>query len=346
MNLTIKTACIGLLSALCLSGCADLNEEKREAQREHFKAMLDASAPPKRVVATVNGRPISASALEELARLRVGATTRELLDELIDAELRYQEGLEAGYGDDAAMRELHARLMVQQMLKERALDEVGEEDIDPERVEMFYKKREGWYYAPVTRVVDHILIMPSSGKWNLRKEADTIPREVYAKANAIAQKLRKRLGDAKASEYDRDTIQKLAEELAESAPEELEVKAEFDLKTPRRSVGLPGTRGYKPGMVEPFTEGVFGTPLGEISSPVRTIFGSHVVFVRFERPERRRPLSEFEDSFRGILVGRDRRRLGEQIITAASRDAEIKVNYDPLSQLNRAPGGGGGDAPQ
>jgi len=346
MNAIRKPACLMLLLA-ALSGCADLNEEQRESQREYFTTLLDTPAPPEQVVATVNGRPISASALEELARLHKDATKHELLHELIDAELQYQKALEMGYADDAAMRELHARLMVQQMLKEKVHDKVSKNDIEPERVETYYKVREGWYVTPVTRIVDHILIMPSSEKWDLRKDADAVPEEVYTKAEAVSRALHKRMGGASASEFDKDAITKLAEEAAEGLPDELEVKAEFGLKTPKRSVGIRGTRGYKSGMVEEFTKRTFSTRLNTVSEPVRTVFGWHVVFVRFERPERIWPLSKVEDKFRGKLVGQDRRQLSAQVTHSASVESEIKVNYDPLSLLERGSEEGEGEgAPQ
>ncbi|MEL6178447.1 MAG: peptidyl-prolyl cis-trans isomerase [Myxococcota bacterium] len=322
-----------VLLLLVLVGCSSEEQEQREAQRERIEVVLNTPGQPAQVVATVNGKPISAAVLREMAQIRTKATREELLNELIAAELLYQQALDRGYGDDAALANLHRQLMVERMFAERVEQTITEDDVPDKEVEQLYKQREGLYHNAPTRIVDHILIQPSSKRWNIREEADTIPEEVYAKANAVAQRLRSKLGDANADDFDRKAIEALKDTIVEDLPEDLEVRAEFKLNTPAYEVGIPGTPGHRSGMVKPFTQRAFETPVGTISQPVRTMFGVHVLWVRREKPKSLKTLPDMADELRQELLVRKQSLVAGELLKEASHRVEVKAGYENLSLL-------------
>jgi len=84
-------------------------------------------------------------------------------------------------------------------------------------------------------------------------------------------------------------------------------------------------------MVPAFEEAAFSLPVGEVSLPVRTEFGYHLIFVEAKRPTRQAPLEEVKERLVTILKNEGARKLA----AAAANDILVgiedhKIAWDAL----------------
>ncbi|MGR3637961.1 peptidylprolyl isomerase, partial [Alterinioella nitratireducens] len=142
-------------------------------------------------------------------------------------------------------------------------------------------------------------------------------------------------GDAApATEYNASHILVETEEEAQSLIEELEGGADFAELAQQNSTGPSGPNGgqlgwFSPGMMVPsFEEAVFELEVGEISAPVETQFGWHVVKLNETREQDAPALDQVRaDLVEGLRVARV-----DAYIEDLSENAEIdrpELEIDP-----------------
>ena len=152
-------------------------------------------------------------------------------------------------------------------------DLVEKADVSQEEVESYYQEHEGEFLVKEQRKASHILIrVPRDAPKKAVEEARKRAEDLYERAKrgesfaALARKYSQDPGSAKAG----------------------------------GSLGF-FTRGT---MVKPFDDKVFSMKEGEVSPPVRTRFGWHVIRLDKIRPRRQRPLKEVKSSIEARLRSR------------------------------------------
>lgn len=129
------------------------------------------------------------------------------------------------------------------------------------------------------------------------------------------------------------------EEEAQEIIAELAAGAEFSQLAMTRSTGPSGPNGgdlgwFGPGMmVAPFEEAVTAMNVGEISAPVQTQFGWHVIMLKESRLSEAPPLSEVEGELAAELQERAiEGRLGELLdVAEVTRSTPLELNPSFLS---------------
>lgn len=146
-----------------------------------------------------------------------------------------------------------------------SLDDIAEEiQLDDEEVEQAYEASKGQYLKPETRIASHILL--------------TVPRSAD---EATQNQVRERAEEVLARIRGGEDFAELAAEVSEDPGS-------------KRKGGDLGiiARGQ---MVPEFEEAVYSMNQGDISEPVRTEFGYHIIKLDALEPESQRPLEEVRD---------------------------------------------------
>ncbi len=195
---------------------------------------------------------------------------REIRDLAIPAE-RFlgevtvaEDALRAFYDANPALFERAPRLRAEYLVFDEAAVR-ARLTIPEEQIEQFYAANQDQFGLPEERRARHILIQvaPDAG--------DDVVAEAQRRAEDLLAQLREN-----ASRF---------EELAREASED------------PGSAQLGGDLGFvgRGMMVEPFEAAVFGQQVGELSEPIRTDFGFHIIEVTAINPDTIRPLNEVRE---------------------------------------------------
>ena len=122
---------------------------------------------------------------------------------------------------------------------------------------------------------------------------------------------------------------------------ELKKGVSFEEMAKKKSEGPSAPKGGDLGffgkgqMVKAFEEAAFGLPVGEVSKPVRTRFGFHLILVQEKRDERKKPFGEVKDqiveSIKNKKFFQERRTLLKEL----EKDAKIeKFIKEPSRETN------------
>ncbi len=135
-------------------------------------------------------------------------------------------------------------------------------------------------------------------------------------------------------EYNASHILVETEEEAQAIKTEIEGGAEFDAVAQERSTGPSGPNGGQLGwfgagmMVPEFEEAVAGMEAGQVSDPVQTQFGWHVIKLnetrQKEAPALEEVRAEIETELRGVAVDAEVARL-----TEAAEIERVEIEIDP-----------------
>lgn len=85
-------------------------------------------------------------------------------------------------------------------------------------------------------------------------------------------------------------------------------------------------------MVASFESVAFEQPVGEVSEPVETDFGYHLILVEERNPSRTVPFEEVEDRIRNALIQQQQQEANQQFVQKLSEEAEIEILVD-LNQI-------------
>ncbi len=142
---------------------------------------------------------------------------------------------------------------------------------------------------------------------------------------------------------------KAAMEKVKKVQSELEAKKDFADVAKKYSEGPSAPKGgdlgfFGPGqMVKPFETAAFKMKIGEVSAPVKTRFGLHIIKVVEKREERKKPYEEVKEQIVQTLKNKrffqERRKLLEDLRKTAKIDS--KLPEPPPPAKTGAPGKGG-----
>jgi hypothetical protein len=240
-------------------------------------------ALPSRAVATVNGTPIGA---QELARLVAGvesdtgrpaddAMRRHVLERLVDEELLVQRGLELGL----ASRDRRVRADLVAAVIRQVVVEAEDEEPTPEALRAFYASERALFTSP--------------GRLHVRQVFVRVPREAGLPA------ARARAAEAVARLRGGEPLDAVRRALGDASPAPLP-DAALPPRTLREYLGPAALRAAQ------------ALAPGQVSEPVRSGSGLHVLVLAAREPAAAPPLAEIEEEVRAAW----RRRRGERALRA------------------------------
>jgi len=258
---------------------------------------------------------------------------REVLDYLVTLEIVTQKAAEAGvevteaeideqlaklkepYGGDEAkfeqaiaqqnlsLEELRENLR-QQGLITKMIEEVNKDiEVSDEEVAAFYEEQKQELSVDETRRVSHILFSPE----NAEDDEAEVTEADWQAALEEAQRVRQQIVDGAA-------FAELAKQLSDD----------------------PGSKddGGDVGVIErgallpEFEDAVFSLPEGELSEPVRTPYGYHLIRVEEIIPEHVPTLEEAREGLRAQIAGEEGRALWEEWLENAKEELAVSVQED------------------
>lgn len=200
--------------------------------------------------------------------------------------------LEAWYEAKKQGYETEPQVSVQYLAFKR-IDLETEVELNDEEVKAFYEENQEKYVVKERRQARHILL-------KVDKDADeeTVSK-VQAKAGALLERIKKG-----------EDFAKLAKESSEDPG----------------SAGKGGDLGLfgRGAMVPAFEKEAFALKVGEVSEPVRSRFGWHIIKLEKIEPERTKPLEEVENTISADL----RKKKADELAMDQARAA-----YDEILQL-------------
>jgi len=322
----IAPALLALSVPLLMLGCETESERRMDWVREGS----DVSGA---VVAVVDGHKIPAHLLETMSERNPTKTRAELLDDLIVASLLYEEAEAAGLTAGPEMSVLRKRLMVQRLLEDQIETPTRPETFPEAKVREIYDSTLFMYERPEVRTVDHLLVMPNSEQWDTSKGV-VAPDEIVRLCDEYARRIRADI-DAKGLALGTgEDLELLKTEWASLLPDKLALHVDLAMLTSRKTIGNPGTPFYYRALVEEFVVVAFELPLGVVSAPTRTQFGTHIMVVRDIQAAK---VITFEEAERGIRNGmafEARRKRVAELLAKLQAKVAPKVDLEAISRLS------------
>lgn len=328
---------LGMVGALLgmLSGCG--GDEEALAKngvdlREVLRAPVQASNP----VAEVHKRPISADVLKSLLERPGDPRTKDqILADLIRGEERFEEAVEAGYADSAEMVRLHKQLMVQQYLREMVHKPTEPAALSTEEVRKYYETHYTLYKTPQLRMSDHILAIPSEKKWDIRKDADKIPPEVFKRCEEISRAIHAEILKSGTVIKNGDDLQVWADRWKDKLPEEVELSVEKLPPAPKEQFGTPDMPGFLPAFAEEYANALFGLKEGELSGPVNSPFGTHLIVLKQIVPQEEIPFDKAESGIRDFLSVKKRESTYKKLMVDLKKKNQLKVDTEFRDKMKK-----------
>lgn len=93
------------------------------------------------------------------------------------------------------------------------------------------------------------------------------------------------------------------------------------------------------GVMDPdFEKAAFALKNGEVSGPVKTKFGWHIIKITGKKPASEKPLKEVSEQIEQKLLQDQQKKVYDDTLAALRKDADIKINDTVLSEARTAPG--------
>lgn len=298
-----------------------------------------------RVIAKIDGEPIMASEVEE----RIDGFTGKFKE--INPEMKFPEDRLA------KMRKEFLDRIIKDKILEKAASKadikVTDADID-ERIEQFQKifgqgeEAKKRFLGGITDMskfrqqvekqirIDRFLDKQMAAKVEV---TDTEIQEYYksnpdlfkAEEEVKARHILWKLPSKDAPDFEQKKIDSLKQ--AEATAKELKAGADFvelvkKYSQDEATAAQGGDLGWvqKGRMVKPFEDVAFGLKLNEISDPVETNFGIHLIQVLEKKESRTLPFDEVKDKVKNSLEGKKKQALRESIYNDLKEDAKIEIN--------------------
>jgi peptidyl-prolyl cis-trans isomerase C len=232
---------------------------------------------------------------QEAKRLKITPTAAQLDEELkgykamFKTEKRFEQYLQSAKIDLAKVKEnLTQGLLLKLLLEKSQIAQISDEE-----VRAHYEKQKARYEVKEKVRASHILI---------KLEKGATPEQVNAarqKAQGLADKARK--------------------------GEDFAALAKANSEGPTASRGGDLNYFARNRMVKEFDEKAFTMKIGEISDPVRTRFGWHVIKLVDRKDAHTRGFEEVGENIRRMLEGRAQRQARADIIKRLREKSEIEV---------------------
>ncbi|MEP6668971.1 MAG: peptidylprolyl isomerase [Chthoniobacter sp.] len=217
----------------------------------------------------------------------------------------------AGETIDKVKKGLHDRIAEENWINEQIKDKVNVTDADAED---FYKKNPEQFKSPEQVRASHILV---------KVDATAKPEQVVEKqkaAQAIADRVKKG-----------EDFGKLAKELSED-PSAKQNSGDLDFFT-------------KEAMVPEFSKAAFAMKKDEISDPVRSEFGFHVIKVTDRKDAETVTLEKARPQLLAYLKNQKKQAEIEKVVQDVRAKADVKINL-PEPPAPPAPAPGAAPAPE
>ena len=286
----------------------DTAASREEADERDERARAD-DRVPEGSIAVVNGMALGTEDLDQVARrMRPRAGTvddefkREVLDEVVDQTLLYDEGLRQGIDEDPKIR----KMVVNTLLKRDVYGTVDPSEITEDELRAYFDAHREDFVVPEKVQIKRILI----------KVTDTVSS---AEARAKAEDLRDDVARNPRS------FKSLAQEHSQGPY----ARRGGDL-------GFVGMKG-KPGVPQEIIEAAFALDKGDVSDVIETDDGFSVLYV----PNRRDRVERTFDQMRGSVLRKvksDRyNELYEVYVDRLSRDAVVGIDEEALQAYSPIP---------
>ncbi|NOY85683.1 MAG: peptidylprolyl isomerase [Deltaproteobacteria bacterium] len=306
------------------------------------------------VAALVNGDPIPLSAVETAVRnTAIGMSGGEnvstealmnqlgprILDQLVSGELLYQEATKEGFkASKEKVDESFNKLAGQFPTRDQFNAEMVKRGFTEDSLKTNIKKQLTIQGFLNKTIISGIAVTDDEAKKNYDSNPDSFRKDEQVKASHILINVAK-----DASEKEKGKALARAREIAKKAREK---GADFAALARENSEGPSGPSGGDLGyfgrgrMVKPFEEAVFGMKVGEVSDPVLTQFGYHVIKLTDRKEARIVPFEEVKGKIVSDLTNsRINEAIGKKIKELAGR-ADIQILFKPSPQSGLSPHSG------
>ncbi|MBD89466.1 MAG: hypothetical protein CL940_03955 [Deltaproteobacteria bacterium] len=381
MKMSIRSLLLTLtltLMSLCLVACGKPAEKSAEAD----PAAAPAETPAAEAKPTdkapeakpAEAKPADAKPAEAKPAKRIEGSIATVNDVAIDAKAFYAEldkitsrGAKIPPERLARIEQNILKRLVEKELVRQAVEKAGIKVEDAEIAAAYeeYKKRfqteeQFQNYLKHGRVTEASIRERITDKRSLEKLIesrgnlavdDKQGREFYAKnerfyvdkAGVRASHILIKLNEKATPEQTKAAMEKV-----KKVQSELEAKKEFAEVAKKYSEGPSAPKGgdlgfFGPGqMVKPFEEAAFKMKIGEVSAPVKTRFGLHIIKVVEKREERKKPYDEVKEQIVQTLKNKrffqERRKLLEDLRKTAKIDSKLP-EPPPAAKTGGARGG-------
>ena len=252
---------------------------------------------------------------DSAAALKIGVTDQEIKDRMDLVKKNSFGGDQSKF--DAALKASNlttAQLQTyyqEQMLTEKAHSEVTKNVAGPSDAEItsYYDAHKSSYFQPETRTARHILIVPAkqgaSASGSASSTTTAAPTESeWAAALTKAQKVRA--------------------DLVAGTDWKTEAAAYSDDSSSKNSGGDLGT--VKKGqMVAEFDQALFSLAKDEISRPVKTVFGYHIIQVTAITPAKQQPLADVKASIEIALLAQKQNPVWKDWLAKAKTKLKVVI---------------------
>ena len=335
---------LALLITIPAVSCAKGGNEAAEEAKSAETAAEGTSqeAPSGEAAATVNGKIIPMSEVETAVQntaLRMGAGTMpvatlmdqlapRVLDQLISGELLYQAALKEGFeADKEKVDESFNELAGQFATSEEFDEEMANRNFTEETLRANMRKQLTIQTYLDKAIVSSIEIDEARTRKYYEENPDSFKEDEQVKASHI-------LINAAESATD-DEKQKALDRAKEVARLARAKDADFEALAKEYSEGPSGPNGGDLGyfgrgkMVKPFEEAAFAMKVGEVSDPVQTRFGYHVIKVTDLKAGGKIPYEDVKEQLAASLKSQEVNDAIGARIRELTEKAEIVVLFKP-----------------
>ncbi len=264
----------------------------------------------KRVLAKVDGHSLTVKEFEEqiksmppqlqMALMQDPSLKKQLLERWVQLTLMASAARDAGYAKDPEVQkriqELTNAVLARKYIEKNLQNKVTVSDAE---VQKYYKEHKGQFKREESVKARHILIRVPQGAD--KKQWD----EAKKKIEGIIARLKKG-----------EDFAKLAKEYSEDPG----------------SKNRGGDLGYftKGRMVPEFEKAAFALKKGEISGPVKTAFGYHVIKVEDRKPAGEKSFDEVKENIRELLKQQKEAELQKKVLDKLSKKYKVETHPEFL----------------
>lgn len=346
----------GLLTVLLILFSYACSQGQQSDKQVSSEASSPGETSPGDAAATVNGQAIPLSELQTAVRNVVMQNGMDpgnldafmdqfgprILDQLIDGELLFQASVESNHvAPEEDINKAFTELSGQYETPEAFQGEMEKRGFTEKTLKESIKKQ-----MSIQKFIQETIVPQAEVPDEMTREAYDQNREQFAQPEEVkASHILINSAESDPQEK-KDEALKKAREIAVSARK---AGADFGELARKHSEGPSAPSGGDLGffsrgrMVKPFEDAAFSMKVNEISDPVLTRFGYHIIKVTDRREAKTLPFEEVKDRLSQDLKNRMINELIGQKLSMLREKADVKVLFTPAEQT--APGGVPQDQP-
>lgn len=257
-------------------------------------------------LATVNGTPIGSVAFSDLASRQMPANgsaltveeRKELLQQLVDEELVYQEAIRRGIDKDPKVK----RVIVSTLLRDEVYANIRNSDFTDAELEAYYEAHKDEFVVPEKVQIKRILI----------RVTDDRPDDA---AKAEAERIRGQLSG------DLEKFKDLAAEFSEDP-----------YKRRGGDLGFVAREG-KPGLDQAIVDKAFAMEVNQLSEVFKSTDGYNILLVANKRERLERTFQQMKGAVLRKVKNDKLRDVHESYVNGLKQGADVKINEDQLATV-------------